>query len=59
MPGYIGRDHLHTYTCTRPVKFPSCHYGKGIFLFRLEIISAEITEGTEKKVTSRIWKRKA
>lgn len=53
MLGYIGRDHLHTYTYTRSVKFSSPLW-EGIFLFRLEITTVEITGGTEKEVTPSI-----
>lgn len=39
MLGYIDRGHLRTYTCTRPVKFPLCHY---VVSFLLEILLLEL-----------------
>jgi len=43
MPGYIGRDHLHTYACTRGHEISLVPLWEDIFLFRLEITSVEIT----------------
>lgn len=43
--------HVHLYAAREISLVP---LRGGIFLFRLEITSVEITEGTEKKVTSKI-----